>query len=602
MNKLMPNYGQNDLEEMNVLNEKPKPAMVETGDDANQNLKNAGVGFERAVNDNIKSLTEEVTKQIDTDPVVRPGYKDSLGRNVIEYKNGTKVIQDTKNNTQELIGKDGSWLQYSKESGEWKKIDEGRYQEVTTESGDKYSQIDHVKDGKIIKTTRIYEHGKIVEDVVGGNKVKPEDLQKIDMPETKNEVKKEEIKNEEYFDGGEMVVDGDTEKKAPYGEIIDQSVEKGPADMPEIKDVKVENVQQKMTEEDVRNMMKKENITSQELFAYMDKNGIPQNNSDGSRKLWSEFTVEEQYAITQGVLEERKLSDVSKVEEIKQTEGELSEKLDDGSVKLKTEEEKAEVKQEIEGVKEDEMTGKVDSGLTEMVKDLPQVEQKTDTVVNQSVPVEEGKFERVEMQNLPEQAEKPLTLEEKQKNFLKETINDLSYLDINNASREQNGLVINSIQVSIEGAGELNLSESQKQNLYRTVDLLRYPNDETLGKYQFNDEADRKNVADLVRIKNPSLADRILQEGKLATNNKAEKTSFDAGQNGIDSTKEFDPIQGNVEIYMRNNGLKPDNCYVLPDGTWMVNGKNLGSRVFYNETGLQQVGVSYDDFVKYYNK
>lgn len=136
--------------------------------------------------------------------------------------------------------------------------------------------------------------------------------QEKEMSQVSDYTKKElsqENKDQKYSDGGEIV----DEKKTVEGITFTDSVEKGPAEkLPEIQPT--EKVESKITEEDIRNMMKKENITSPELFAYMDKAGIPQNNPDGSRKLWSEFTVDEQYAITQGVLEGRKQVEVPKIE------------------------------------------------------------------------------------------------------------------------------------------------------------------------------------------------------------------------------------------------------------------------------------------------
>ncbi len=348
-------------------------------------------------------------------------------------------------------------------------------------------------------------------------------------------------------------------KEQTEGISYDKPIEKGSADLPDIKEEKPEIVEEKKTEE------------------------IKSEKTD----LWSD---QKYGAVIDNFHQSVPLEEQKKFTELFDQNPEFKNFVRNGNLKENINKENFAKIGSL--MKEKGMSESTINGFLSQIEEFNgvKVNSETSTVEKQEVPTE--------------QTEKSLDPEQKKQEFLEKTINDLSYYDINDNSNSQNDMVRDSIQVSIDQAQDSNLGldELQKQNLYRTVDLLRYPTDETLGKYQFNDEVDRKNVADLVRIKNPSLADKILQEGKLATNNKAEKTSFDAGQNGIDSTKEFDPIQGNVEIYMRNNGLKPDNCYVLPDGTWMVNGKNLGSRVFYDETGLQQVGVSYDDFVKYYNK
>ncbi len=441
----------------------------------------------------------------DKDPIEKK-MVDSLGRNVIDYKNGTKVIQDTKNNTQEIFGNDGGWSRYSKESGEWKKIEEGKYTEVTSESGDKYTQVEHVKDGKPFKVSRIYEHGKVVEEMVGDTKVTPEDLQKKDMPD-----------------------DG---KKEESAQVEDEQES-------------VENVVEKM---------KEDKINSTEVFAYMDKTKVGMN-PDGTRKLWSELTEEEQNKIYQGVLEGRKskingvmmeepvekemagLPEDKKegviidqtlekapagfpetnvvdkpVDEGKKTEV-VSEKLvDEDEGKLNSENETTNQGQKIEGIKDNETSGKVDSKLTEMAAGLPKVEQKTETVaVSTEQPTKEEKFEKVEMQEIKE---KPLTLEQKQQKFLEQTINELTYRDIADNSPEQDELVKDAIQVIIDNATELNLGESQKQSLFRSVDLLRYP--DKLATYPLSTKEEVQAVADLVGLKNPELAKKILERGPIA--------------------------------------------------------------------------------------
>jgi len=110
--------------------------------------------------------------------------------------------------------------------------------------------------------------------------------------------------------------------------------------------------------------------------------------------------------------------------------------------------------------------------------------------------------------------EKPLTLEQKQQKFLEQTINELTYRDIADNSPEQDELVKDAIQVIIDNATELNLGESQKQSLFRSVDLLRYP--DKLATYPLSTKEEVQAVADLVGLKNPELAKKILERGPIA--------------------------------------------------------------------------------------